>query len=147
MHAGFGLFEQSHDSGHRERNVRAQRCAIDIERAQTHLAYDEACAKVDAGLQQGFEVADAALPVERIAAPVFERRWGHEGPQAAHGEEQDRRLIDREGRARHRQGVVRVLVFSGPHDDREAAAHACPQVGQPGRFSIASSSNEPSSAS
>ena len=35
--------------------------AVDAERAQAHLAHDEARAKLDAGLQQGLEVADAAL--------------------------------------------------------------------------------------
>ena len=42
---------------------RAQAGAVDAERAQAHFAYDEARAKLDAGFQQGLEVADAALAV------------------------------------------------------------------------------------
>ena len=40
------------------------------------LAHDEAHAKLDRGLQQCFDVADAALLVEGIAAEIVERRGG-----------------------------------------------------------------------
>ena len=48
--------------------------AVDAERPQAHFAHDEARAKLDAGMQQGLEVADAARAVLRIARPVVERR-------------------------------------------------------------------------
>ena len=73
VHARLGLFQQGHDARDREGNVGAQAGAVDAERAQAHFAYDEARAKLDAGLQQGLEVADAALAVQRIARPVVER--------------------------------------------------------------------------
>ena len=51
---------------------RAQAGTVDAERAQAHFAYDEARAKLDAGFQQGLEVADAALAVDGVALPVGE---------------------------------------------------------------------------
>ncbi len=64
MHAGPGFFQQGDDAGDRERHVGAQLRTVDGERTQSHLAHDEAHAQLDTGLQQGFEVADPALPVE-----------------------------------------------------------------------------------
>jgi hypothetical protein len=46
------------------------------ERAQTHLAHDEARAKLDAGLQQRLEVADAALRLSASRSQSCERRRG-----------------------------------------------------------------------
>src|SRR5579872_919095 len=63
MHAGLGLFQQGKDAGHRERHIAAQFGRRHAERAQAHFAYDEARAKLDAGSQQGLEIADAALAV------------------------------------------------------------------------------------
>ena len=121
---------------------------VDGERTQSHLAHDETHAKLDAGLQQRLEVADAALPVEGIALPVVERRRrAHQGANAGHGEEQHGGLVDRDSGTRHRQRIVHVLVLAGAHDDREAtpviiSLMGAPQVGQSARLAIAISSNE-----
>src|SRR5947208_8651625 len=74
VHARLGLFKQGHDARDGERHIAAQARAINAERTQAHFAHDEARAKLDAGLQQGLEVADAALAVFSVTRPVVEGR-------------------------------------------------------------------------
>src|SRR5262245_55632207 len=150
MHAGFGLFQQGHDAGDCEWYIAAQALDVEAERTQAHFADDELCAELDASLQQGLEVADAALPVQRIARPVVEcGRRPHQGADARHGEEQHGGFVDGERRTGKRQRIVGALVVAGAQDDRDTALgrHDLLHVGQPGRFRIAISSKAPASAS
>jgi len=71
VHARLGFFQQGHDARNREGDVGAQAGAVDAERAQAHFAHDEARAKLDAGGQQGLEVADAALGTS-LAVPTLD---------------------------------------------------------------------------